>query len=66
MTMQGSALTNILQTFSTLISGTVPSGRHAVAWDGRDNRGRSLSSGVYFYRLHGGRETLTRKLVRLR
>lgn len=35
----------------TLVDGTLPAGRHDVVWDGRDDRGRSVSSGVYFLRL---------------
>jgi hypothetical protein len=29
------------------------SGRHALAWDGRDRSGRRLAPGVYFYELEG-------------
>jgi hypothetical protein len=28
-----------------------PAGRHALSWDGRDDAGRALSSGIYFCRL---------------
>ncbi|MBE0432542.1 T9SS type A sorting domain-containing protein [candidate division WOR-3 bacterium] len=34
-----------------------------VAWDGRDDNGRSLSSGVYFVRLSAGAQTATQKIV---
>lgn len=34
-----------------------------VSWDGRDDTGRWLSSGVYFYRMRSGSETLTRKMT---
>lgn len=30
---------------------------HAVTWDGRDERGRALAPGVYFYRLDAGGES---------
>jgi hypothetical protein len=40
--------------------GAVP---HAVRWDGADDRGASVSSGVYFYRLEAGATTLARKMV---
>jgi hypothetical protein len=39
------------------------SGWRSVAFDGRDDRGRPLASGVYFYRVHAGSETVTRKIV---
>ena len=48
---------------AVLVSGWRESGSHALEWDGRDDRGRALPSGVYLARLRGGGETLTRKLV---
>lgn len=50
----------------TLVDGVTPAGRHSVVWDGRDEKGRPASAGVYFYRLDGVDETLTRKSIRLR
>ena len=47
------------------LGGAAP-GPHAVRWDGRDSIGRRVSSGVYFYRLAGEGEEVTRKLVVLR
>lgn len=42
-------------------------GTHLVEWDGRDDSGRALPSGVYFGRLETtGRETATQKMVLLR
>jgi hypothetical protein len=41
-------------------------GTHSVEWRGMDDAGRAVSSGVYFYRLRAGRETLSRKLVLIR
>jgi len=38
-------------------------GEHEVKWDGRDRRGRSLPSGVYFYRLDCGDFTDSRKML---
>lgn len=38
-------------------------GRHSVRWDGRDQFGRALPAGIYFYRLQAGGEALTRKLL---
>jgi len=35
----------------TLVSGDLPRGVNAVAWDGRDNRGRAVGTGVYLCRL---------------
>ena len=41
-------------------------GTHSVAWRGLDAQGRSVSSGVYFYRLQSGKEILSRKMILLR
>jgi hypothetical protein len=38
-------------------------GERSVLWYGRDNRGRRVASGVYFYRLKVGREAISRKMV---
>ncbi|MDP6350289.1 MAG: FlgD immunoglobulin-like domain containing protein [Kiritimatiellia bacterium] len=32
-------------------AGELPAGRHRLSWDGRDERGHRVPSGVYFYRL---------------
>jgi hypothetical protein len=45
---------NILgQNVRALFEGEVSAGRHAVIWDGRDNSGVVVASGVYVYRLAG-------------
>lgn len=46
--------------------GTGAAGETSVTWDGRDQAGRSVDSGVYFYRLTAGsrRETMRMTLVR--
>ncbi len=49
-----------------LARGDFPAGSYELSWDGRDERGRQASSGVYFYRLEAaGRET-SRRLVLIR
>jgi flagellar hook assembly protein FlgD len=37
-----------------------------VLWDGRDDRGRAVSAGVYYYRFESGGESRSGKLIRLR
>jgi hypothetical protein len=49
-----------------LHDGRREAGSHAVAWDGKDEMGRSLGAGTYFIRLSSRSETLERKLVRVR
>jgi len=46
-----------------LAAGARPAGRHAVTWDGRDDRGRRVTAGVYFCRLVVSDRTLTRKIT---
>lgn len=50
----------------TLVDRHLPVAEHVVEWDGRDDRGRALSSGVYFYRLDAGELAVTKKLVLLK
>ncbi len=53
----------------TLVDERQPAGLQTVAWDGADNRGHQVGSGVYFYRLQtAGEEApgLTRKMLLLR
>jgi hypothetical protein len=50
----------------TLATGAHSAGSHAVAWDGRNDRGAQVASGVYFYRLVAGRFAETRKMVLLK
>jgi len=41
-------------------------GRYESPWDLTDDAGNTVASGVYFYRLKAGVETLTRKLIVVR
>ncbi len=51
---------------ATLMSGMVDAGHHEVVWQGRDDRGGVVSSGVYFSRLISGAEMQTRKMTLLK
>ena len=44
----------------------MPAGRNQVVWNGCDDRGRPVGSGVYFYRLVSGEERLAGKMVLLK
>ena len=50
----------------TLLSGPTRPDVNAVFWDGRDDQGRAVSTGVYFYRLDTGDFTATRRMTLLR
>jgi cytochrome c peroxidase len=41
------------------------SGAYAVTWDGRDDSGRAVEGGLYFYRLETGNDTHTVRVVRV-
>lgn len=45
--------------------GSFEAGRHALTWDGRDERGAPLPAGVYFARVSANGEGRVRRLVRL-
>ena len=48
---------------STLFKGSLNPGLHQVKWNGTNNNGQILSSGLYFYKLTSGNFTQTRKLL---
>jgi len=43
--------------------GRMSAGSREITFDGHDDTGRLLASGVYFYRVHAGSETVTKKMV---
>lgn len=51
------------QEIRTLAQGTFNPGSYRVRWDGKDNLGRSVSTGIYLYRLEGEKFSLTRRMV---
>ena len=54
------------QKVATLAQGRRQAGSYSSRWDGRDDVGRELASGVYLYRLIAGDQVGTRKLLLLR
>jgi len=49
-----------------LVDSSLEPGIHKVYWDGRDDQGVQVSSGVYLYVLRAGDETFTRKMIALK
>ena len=48
----------------TLVSDLMPAGSHALRWDGNDDSGRPVASGVFLYRLEAdGTKSLRRMLL---
>jgi hypothetical protein len=51
----------------TLVDEYKPAGRYDVVWDGRDNNGTTVTTGVYFYRMTAvGFASQTRKMLLLK
>jgi hypothetical protein len=49
-----------------LVSGQLPAGSRSVLWDGHDDSGKLISSGVYFARLSMGKNTAVRKMLMMK
>jgi hypothetical protein len=54
------------QQVATLAQGARPAGTHLLTWDGRDDQGRLLASGIYLYRLEAGGFSQSRRMLLLR
>ena len=55
------------QKVRTLVHRRQPAGRYQVQWDGRDDQGKPVASGVYLYRLRAGSDfTRTKTMLLLR
>lgn len=50
----------------TLVNGHRSEGSHEVNWNGKDNKGAAVVSGIYFYKLNAGSFTKTKKMALLR
>jgi hypothetical protein len=50
----------------TLLSGVQEPGTYRLPWNGRDDDGRSVASGVYYVRLAAASRSFTRRVICLR
>ena len=58
---------NILgQRVRTLVDDVLEAGVHRAQWDGKDDGGRNIASGVYLYRVRSGDFIETRKFILLK
>ena len=51
---------------ATLADGQFEAGTHNVIWNGRNETGGEISSGLYFYRIKAGENTAVRKMLLLK
>ncbi len=51
------------QEVKTLVSKKQLAGNYVVEWDGRDNNGIAVSTGIYFYRIQAGKFNRTNKML---
>jgi hypothetical protein len=54
------------RTVRVLVDRRMPAGHHSVIWDGADESGKIVSSGVYFYRMKAGSFSTSRKMLLMR
>ncbi len=54
------------QKVTTLYKGLQKQGYNSRTWDGKDQRGNSVTSGIYFYRLKTETKTISRKMILLK
>ncbi|MCP3859200.1 MAG: T9SS type A sorting domain-containing protein [Phycisphaeraceae bacterium] len=50
----------------TLVSGDMSAGEHEVVWQGKDDAGHQVASGLYFARMINGDRALTHKMLMLK
>ncbi|NIA28681.1 MAG: T9SS type A sorting domain-containing protein [Actinobacteria bacterium] len=54
------------QKVRTIVDERMNAGNHAVKWDGKDDLGRQMSSGVYFYMVKSGPFSKTMKMLMMK
>jgi hypothetical protein len=50
----------------TLVNERLAAGGYRVRWDGKDDGGHGVASGIYFYELNEGTRSLTRRMSLLK
>jgi len=54
------------RTIKMLYNGTQNPGEYSQSWDGTDNSGVKVSSGIYFYKMHSNSYTCVKKMILLK
>jgi flagellar hook assembly protein FlgD len=47
----------------TLVNEVKENGNYTVTWNGKDNSGKNVSSGVYFYKMETEKYVSTKKMI---
>jgi V8-like Glu-specific endopeptidase len=53
------------QEITTLVDGQLSAGSHSIMWNGCDNQGKKVPSGMYLYQFRAGNYNVTKKMVLL-
>ncbi len=51
------------QMIRSLVNETKAAGNHRIIWNGKDDRGNNVSSGIYFYRMDATNYSATKKMM---
>lgn len=51
------------QLVKTLVNDSMEAGEHKLVWNGMDNHGNTVASGLYYYRMKSGKFSSTKKMV---
>jgi flagellar hook assembly protein FlgD len=54
------------QIVKTLVNRMMSPGNHTVQWNGNDESGNPVSSGVYYYKMRSGKYSNTKKMLLLK
>ena len=54
------------QKVKQLVSGQFAAGEHSVVWAGKDDNGKQVSSGLYFYKLKTNEKVISKKMLLLK
>jgi flagellar hook assembly protein FlgD len=51
------------QRIKTLAEGILAKGDHEVVWNGKDEHGEHVASGVYLYRIQAGAQSISKQML---
>ena len=54
------------QRVRSLVNDKYDAGKYSITWQGTDDNNRKVGSGIYFYKMKGGRYTATKKMILLK